>query len=267
MNPRGLLISIALLFAVVVVVAIVWLLNAPSQRARPVPRELVTGTNPAMNLRYQYDAAVLAPAPYDDRAEYPLRLDGDGFSFYGKRLKGVGRWLAKDPAPVLYDFVAQEHVETYEQWFGLEPAAEPLYEDATISGRLGIHQQLAYRRTESSLGWPSFFPGSVTGGLPEPELQTIEEYRRRSVSGRLYIAGGSQLAYIEGWAVFSDTDLFFFQTVSPAALSSQQREACELVLSTLEFNALLDETIPPEPTEQPALPELPEIDLESASPD
>ena len=241
MGRRALLISAAVLLAVVIAAAFV-LLRAPSGETRRPPPDPVTGTNLALDVRLIYDANVFSPAPFDDRAEYPLRLDADGFSFYGKRIRGLGRLLAKDPAPLLYDFVGSQHVESFERWFGLEPVGEPLYEDATIGGRLGLHQQLTYRKTPQSRGWPTYFPPAVIAPHGEQE-QTDPE---GGYAGRMARGTGVDVAYIEGWALFTDSDLFFFQAISAEPLTAAQRDACTAVMDSMEFDVLLA------PPEQPA---------------
>lgn len=208
------------------------------------------GTNLALDVRFSYDPSMLVPAPFDSRAEYPLRLDGPGFSFYGKRIRGLGKMLAKAPAPMLYDFVGSQHMESFEQWFGLELVQDPLYEDAQIQGKLGLHQQYIYRRTAKSRGWPTYFPNCVTAaGTGDEKSET-----GKSVAERLAANSGSEYAYIEGWALFTADDLFFFQAVSPEELTDAQRQACLDVLNSMEFNVLLATPQPPADEESPSAP-------------
>lgn len=260
---RTLLIAAAALLLAVVVVAAFVLLRAPAGETRQPPPDPVTGTNLALDVRLIYDAHVFIPAPFDDRAEYPLRLDADGFSFYGKRIRGLGRMLTKDPAPLLYDFVGSQHVESFEQWFGLEPVGEPLYEDATIGGALGLHQQLTYRKTAKSRGWPSYFPPAVVA----PRGEQAEAEPDGSYAGGMARSTGVDVAWIEGWALFTANDLFFFQAISAQPLTEEQRGACTAMLDSMEFDVLL---APPEqPAEEPvdeAVDEPPAVE-DAADPD
>jgi hypothetical protein len=66
------------------------------------------------------------------------------------------------------------------------------------------------------------------------------------VADRLAAKSGTEYAYVEGWALFTANDLFFFQAVSPEELTADQRQACLDVLNSLQFDVLLT---PPEPVE------------------
>ena len=63
--------------------------------------QTVQSTNLALDVRYDYALGGLEPAPFDDRAEYPLRLDAAEWSFYGKRIQGLQPMLAKDQIAML----------------------------------------------------------------------------------------------------------------------------------------------------------------------
>jgi hypothetical protein len=173
-------------------------------------------------VRFTYDASVFKPAPYDGRAEFPLRLDADTFSFYGKRIRGIGKLLARDPGPLLYDFVGTQHEDVF-TYYRLEPVGEPRYEDADLGGELGLHTTATYRQADPSIGLPPYFPEAVK------EQSEIT---------------------VEGWAAFSDADLFYFYVVSAGPLGSRERAACEAVIDTMRFNALAADELPaaePEP--------------------
>ena len=240
MNTRAVLIGIAAALAVLLLAALAWLALNPrvSGGAAAVrPGSTATASNPALDVRFSYDSGRFRPAPYDPRAEYPLQLDGDGFSFYGKRIRGAGALLAKDPGGMLYDFVGSEHLESFVQYYNLIPAGEPLYEDAEIAGRLGLHQQAQYDFGRDSL-WPYYFPAQFQETPPPAS------------------------AFIEGWAVFTEQDLFFFQAVGVKPLTPEQRVACQQVMDSLQFNAVLGGAEPA--AEQPAAAgdSLPEIESE-----
>jgi len=257
MAPRRILLLAAatvLLMGVILVVALVFTRVGPGLHLRKV--KPLEGTNLALDVRYSYDPSLLTPAPFISRAEYPLRLDGQDFSFYGKRIRGLGKMLVKDPAPLLYDFVGSQHMESFEEWFGLELVQDPLYEDAEIQGKLGLHQQYIYRRTAHSRGWPTYFPDCVTGGGSGAAADNAGD----SLSGRLAANRGSEYAYVEGWALFTADDLFFFQAVSPEELTDAERQACLDVLNSMQFDVLLatpeapaeGELPPPPPAEEGA---------------
>lgn len=236
---QAILIGSAGVLLVITVAAAILVWRAEFATGSSRQQELVVATNLTLDIRFGFDPSVFAAPSHDPRAEYPLRLDAEGWSFYGKRIGGLGRLLAKDPAPLLYDFVGSQHMENLERYYGLVPVGEPVYADVKIGGRLGLHQQLIYRRTAESRGWPSYFPRSVTGGRPTAEFQSIEEYRQRSIESQLAINGGAETAYIEGWALFTENDLFFFMAVSPAELTAGQRTACMDVLDSMRFDVLL----------------------------
>jgi hypothetical protein len=217
MNTRAILIGVAGVLGLLVLAAGAWLVLQPRTGGRVGALgagQATTATNPALDLRYSYDSAILTPAPYDARAEYPLRLDGQGFSFYGKRIRGAGKMLTKDPGGILYDFVGSTHLESFVQYYKLEPVGEALYEDVQLGGKLGLHQAQQYNATAESQ-WPYYFPAEFTAD-PIPAT-----------------------CYVEGWAVFTSEDLFFFQTVSTAPLNENQRQACQQVMDGLQFNAVL----------------------------
>jgi len=217
------------LVAVTLVLVLPGRSNRSSRSAKPVE-----ATNLALDVRYSYNPSVFTPAPFNGRAEYPLRLDGAKFSFYGKRIRGLGKMLVKDPAPLLYDFVGSQHMESFELWFGLEQVQEPVYEDAKINGRLGLHQRFIYRRTPESRGWPTYFPASVTKADTKSGSA-----KNAPLEERLATKQGANIAYVEGWALFTDNDLFFFQAVSPEELTAEERQACLDVLNSMEFDVLL----------------------------
>lgn len=236
---RALLVAAALLLLLVVVVVVFLLVSPGGTGLRLRQAKLVEGTNLALDVRYSYDPSVFTPAPFVSRAEYPLRLDARTFSFYGKRIRGLGKMLVKDPAPLLYDFVGSQHMESFELWFGLELVEDPLYEDAQIRGKLGLHQRYIYRRTAQSRGWPNYFPECVTTAGGNSSADSGD-----SVADRLAANRGTEYAFVEGWALFTDDDLFFFQAVSPEELTEVQRQACLDVLNSMQFDVLL---APPEP--------------------
>jgi len=201
----------AVALVIVLAIAVVWLLTSEVSRGgRPVQVELRTGTCPGLDLRYSYNPAVFTPAPYDGHAEFPLRLDAEGFSFYGKRIRGIGKMLEREPASLLYDFVGSQDAEVFEKYYGLKRTQE-VYEDAQIEGKLGLHTKLAFEYTADSTGWPKYFPEHVKSGKE---------------------------AHLEGWVLFSAEDLFYFYAVAAKPLTEAERAACTQVLDTLEFNAL-----------------------------
>lgn len=231
------------------VILIMLVLFAPGSRGiRGSFAKQAEATNLELDVRFSYDPSLLTPAPFDSRAEYPLRLDGEHFSFYGKRIRGLGKFLVKEPAPLLYDFVGSQHMESFEQWFGLELMEEPVYEDAQLGGHLGLHQLYIYRRTEKSKGWPIYFPDCVTAAGVDEDPED-----NQTVSGRLAADSGADIAYIEGWALFSPNDLFFFQAVSPAKLTEEQRQACLDIMDSMQFDVLLSPS-PAAESDQPAPP-------------
>lgn len=210
--------------------ALAWVLLAGGGRRGPrIGGAPAQAANPALNVRFTYSTRYFSLAPYNGRAEFPLRLDAiaqDGaspFTLFGKRLGGLGRMLGKDPAPMLYDFAGQQSDSMFSDNFGLQPLQEPRYEDAEIGGKLALHQVLSYRRAGDA-PWPEFFP---------PVMQSASE------------------AYIEGWTLFTADDLFYFYAIGPAPLEPVQRSACLGVLNSLKFNAVQGE--PPAPA-QPDVP-------------
>jgi hypothetical protein len=217
MNTKSTLFIVAGVLALLVIAAGLYVVLAPGLRqvAGVRLRGRLQGTNPALDVRYSYDSGVFTPAPYDSRAEYPMQLDSTDFSFYGKRIRGLGTMLGKEPGGVLYDFVGSEHFSGFEEYYKLVPAGEPHYEDAQIGGKLGLHQVAQYDAGPGSI-WPVYFPRDFVG------------------------KGAPQTAYVEGWAVFTADDLFFFQAVSVKPLDSSQRQACQQVMDSLKFNAVVD---------------------------
>ncbi|MCH7472848.1 hypothetical protein IIA79_07855 [bacterium] len=213
MTRRAALIATAAVMFLLLAAALVWILKQPG--ANPAAQHVsipASGANPALDVRYTYDSAVLNPAPYNERAEFPLRLDSEGFSFYGKRIRGAGGMLARDPGPMLYDFVGQLQMDALLDYYRLELVEDPVYEDATIGGKLGLHQKLALRKVPSSRDWPLYFPQQIKKGT---------------------------VAQVEGWVLFTEKDLFFFQAVSAEPLATAERQACIGLLNSLEFEAVL----------------------------
>ena len=163
---RALLIATAAVLVLLVLAALAWLLLAGSRAPAKLRagRHAAVGTNLALDVRYKYSTRVFTPAPYDGWAEFPLRLDAlggggrDSFSLYGKRISGLGRMLAKEPAPLLYDFVGQQSDAMFTESYKLEQVGQPVYEDARIGGRLGLHQRLAYKLGQEGAGLARLLP-------------------------------------------------------------------------------------------------------------
>jgi hypothetical protein len=234
---RPLLFGAAGLLLALLVLAVVWLLRSGSEGGGYRISHAQTASNPALDVRFTYDGAALTLADFDPAAEFALRLDGADWSFYGKRIQGLGAMLGKDPAPMLYDFVGSQHNDVFESWYGLKPVGEPLYEDVKLGGKLGLHTRHAYALASGSRGWPEYFPASVTGK-----------------------SGGktAQQASVEGWALFTAEDLFFFYAVAPQPLTERQLELCEAIIRSMQFGAVLgagSSDAPTVPEEQ--LPEVP----------
>jgi len=208
---RRMMVIVALALAVVLVALVAWIISAGiSHSELGGSGNLATATNPALDVRYSYDPAVFTPAPYDERGEYPLQLDAESWSLHGKRIAGLGRALGQAPAPIVYDFVASQHAEMYEDWYKLERTREE-YEDATIQGRLAVHCSWTYQRTPESGILPPYMPQAVR------ESEVIES---------------------EGWALFTDRDLFFFYTFGTKPLTDDLRAAVLQVLESMQFNVL-----------------------------
>jgi hypothetical protein len=215
---RTVLITIAAMLALLLVAGLAWVLLAGGgARGVGMPAgSAALASNPALNVRFHYNARVFTPALYNGHAEFPLQLDAPGggdappFSFYGKRLGGLGRMLGKEPEPVLYDYAGQLSDSMFADSYGLEQAAAPHYEDARIGGRLALHQVLAYRKGQAA-HWPEFFPAAMEQ---------------------------SQEANIEGWTLFTQDDLFYFYAISPLPLAPSQRAACLALLNSMQFNAI-----------------------------
>ncbi len=241
----GLLLAAGVL-ALGLIGALLWLLLAGGGRRGPsVSGPSAQATNPALNVRFSYSTRHFTLAPYNGRAEFPLRLDAvalDGvspFGLYGKRLGGLGRMLGQDPAPMLYDFAGAQSDAMFIDNYGLKPLHDPRYEDAKIGGKLALHQQLSFSR-EASAPWPVFFP---------PALQSATE------------------AYIEGWTLFTADDLFYFYAVSAKPLEDGPRHACLGVLNSLEFNAVQSATARGAPDAGPTPEAAPPAPQSSATPD
>jgi len=235
---RGLLISTAMIMLAVVVAVAFMLFRGGQQGGWAQRTSLQPATNLALDIRYSYDPAVLTLVDTPQNADYPLRLDGDDWCFYGKRIRGIRQWLDNDAGSQFYDFVSYLNLESYESWYGLETIGDILYEDTTIGGRLAVHQQLTYRRSSASRGWPSFFPKSVTSASNgDNNLRNSAE--SPDVGSSLVVSDGLETAYLEAWSLFSDNDLFFFQAVSPQRLTSEQRDGIQALLNSIEFDVLL----------------------------
>lgn len=217
-TARTVLITIAATLAVLLLAGLAWVLLAGrgGHGGGLAAGNMAKASNPALNIRYRYNARVFTPAPYNGHGEFPLQLDAAGggdappFSFYGKRLGGLGRLLGKEPAPMLYDFAGQQSDSMFIDNYGLEQAAAPHYEDARIDGRLALHQVLSFRKGQAAQ-WPDFFSAAMDQ---------------------------AQQAYIDGWTLFTKDDLFYFYAISPAPLTPGQRAACLGLLNSLQFNAI-----------------------------
>jgi hypothetical protein len=160
----------------------------------------------------------------------------------------------KAPAPMLYDFVASQADEMFSYWYGLELEGKQQYEDARVHGTLAVHTSSVFKKTAKSRGWPPYFPPAVTGEptaeervlnvpleIPEPsgEGPIVTEQSQDEFMREIAAQGGVDKAYIEGWALYTKQDLFFFYAVAPRPLTAAERNAALAVMNSLQFDALL----------------------------
>lgn len=210
---------IAAALATLLLVALLWVFLAPGGDGSGNalgPKRLEKGSNPNLDVRFEYDARYFSVGPFIDNAEFPFLLEGDGWLMQGKRIRGMARLLHKEPISALYDWLGVMQMEGLERYFDLAEAEAPVYEDWQVGGRLAVHQKLVYETTKPDPQLPGYFPETV---------QAMKEKGQR--------------VYIEGWVFFTDQDLFFFQAVSPQPLSEEHRRACDEVLQSMQFNALM----------------------------
>ena len=213
--------QVAAVLAVLFVVALAWLCLTPKSRrggagGGHAPADMQKGSNPNLDVKFSYDANRLAVGPFVDNAEFPFLLEGDGWSLMGKRIRGMATLLHKEPVSALYDWLGVMQMEGLEKYYDMQPAGEPVYEDWQVDERLAVHQQLQYDVTKDEPLLPGYFPVKLQETL-----------------------GKGNTIYIEGWVFFTDRDLFFFQAVSGKPLSEAQRSACDDVLQSLQFDAML----------------------------
>jgi hypothetical protein len=218
MGSRALNITAAAL-AVLLLGSLSWLLLTPAGRSSGLlgrQPKLQRGSNPNLDVRFEYDAAQLSMGPFVDNAEFPFLLEGDAWLMQGKRIRGMASLLHKEPISALYDWLGTMQMEGLEQYYDLKEGAEPVYEDWQVQERLAVHQSLVYEVTADKPRLPLYFPQSVRDGA----------------------AAGSKV-YVNGWIFFTEKDLFFFQTVSAQPLTEAQQQASDGVLQSMQFDALL----------------------------
>jgi hypothetical protein len=221
MNKRSLLWGVSGALLLAAVLALIWLLRSDGGAAGSGGgRGKGSASNPALDLRFGYDPAQFRVGAYDPNAEFPLLLEGlvDGkpvWALGGKRIRGIATMLQKAPGQMLFDFVGSQDDEAFVSLYKLSPQGIPTYEDAKVQGQLALHTAQTYRKSATDSAWPSWFPEAVKSG---------------------------DTAYVEGWAFFSPEDLFFFYAVSPAPISDAQRAACQRVLDSLRFGAILGDS-------------------------
>lgn len=206
--------------AVLLVAGLAWVMLAPEPGSQPGtealgPPKIQHAGNPQLELRFSYDARYMKVGPFIDNAEFPMLLEGDGWILQGKRISGMATLLHKEPISALYDWLGVMQMEGLERYYDLKEAEEPVYEDWNIGDKLAVHQRLVYETSKADPLLPAYISDSI---------RTIDEKGAR--------------IYIEGWVFFTDKDLFFFQAVSSEPLDEGQRQACDLVLQSLEFDAL-----------------------------
>ena len=230
--------AIAGLLAVLLLAGMAWIffgsLASRADRQTKATHQMQKGSNPNLDVRFEYNPALLSIGPFVDNAEFPFLMEGEGWLLQGKRIRGMASLLHKQPVSALYDWLGVMQMEGLERYYDMKPAQDPLYEDWQVGERLAVHQHLVYAVSADKPSLPGYFPEAV---LSNASL-------------------GSQI-YIDGWVFFSEQDLFFFQAVSGARLTTEQLEACDEVLQSMQFNALLggtgsapeDEATPEQSTE------------------
>lgn len=234
---------------VLLMLAALWILLQPPRSAAGVAGSL-SASNPALGIRYSYDPAHFQPAPFDPTAEFPLRADSADWSFYGKRIRGVANLLMREPAPVLYGFITESASSEYTEFYKLQLDGAGAYDEIQLSGQRVLRQQLKLRRTEQSLGWPAFFPDSVTAGagatLLPPREQAEEAFRLpeelRPVPEHEPSKAAAERAWLYGWALFEGEDLYLFQAVAGRELNAAELQQAERLIESIQYNALQGST-------------------------
>jgi hypothetical protein len=244
MSNRQLLLWGSGAFVLLLLAALWILLHPPNGRAAMAGK--LSASNPALNLRYNYNAAIFKPAPYDAHAEFPLRLDAEDWSFYGKRLGGMRDLLVKEPQPVVYRFINEASTSVYGEFYRLEIDGKDNMEDVRIGGVEAVRQQLRLQRTAKSLGWPRYFPYSITAGESAPLIVPQANAERTfdlpddlppPPAGKERRAP-STLAWAYSWALFHGSDLFLFQAIAPRELTAKELAQAEALINGLQFDAL-----------------------------
>ena len=229
----SILYGIAAVLALLLIAGVFWIYqSSPAGQGgttKQTAHNLQRGSNPNLDVRFDYNASQLSPGPFVDNAEFPFLLEGEGWLLQGKRIKGMASLLHKQPISALYDWLGVMQMEGLERYYDLKPAQDPLYEDWQVAERLAVHQQLVYEVSAAKPQLPGYFPAAV-----------------------LESAGKGSKIHLNGWVFFTDHDLFFFQAVSGEPLSEARLAACDEVLQSMQFNALLGGTQEPTASPDPA---------------
>jgi hypothetical protein len=235
-----------------------WVLLQPPRGHAQTAGQL-SASNPALELRYHYDPGIFHPAPYDPRAEFPLRLDAADWSFYGKRLQGLGTGLVDQPPPDVYSVVNDANTAVYREFYKLEQEGESEYQIVQLANLQALRQRLTLRLGPDSRGWPAYFPPSVRGDktyrltLPNPNadkafggIPEVEQMKRKAAENT-DPKTAPERAYIYGWALFNKQDLYFFQAISARPLDERELGDIEAMIGTMEYGALLAQPAPAAP--------------------
>jgi hypothetical protein len=242
-----------------------WLLTQPPRITGPrAPKNWLTTTNPALEVKFKYDPAVFKLADYDDRAEFPLRLDAADWGFYAKRIAGAGTFLRMEPQPVVYEFVTDIYSDVYEEFYKLTTDGDVDTDTVEIQGQLAVRQHFKLLNTPQALGWPAFFPHAVTQGHPADLMGDDSE-----VNEILGIPGitddpagtkprGANEAWVYAWGLFQGQDLFLFQAVSSRELTPDEVALAEQMINNTQFDALRGAAAPKSaPAAEPQAPPAP----------
>ena len=233
------------------VAAALWILF---QQPRGVAKSLrlLSAANPALDVRYHYDPSTFRPAPYDQHGEFPLRLDAKDWSFYGKRIKGAGELLVKQPQAVVYKFVNDAGNSVYTEFYKLVQEGETKSDAVELGGLPSQRESMVLALVDQSRGWPSYFPAAIVGNQTNPmgrqdkradkafgDIPEVEQYKHDHIDNAPEHSPAQTKAFVYSWAQFDKKDLFFFQAVSARPLTDAELQTAEAIIDSMEYDALL----------------------------
>lgn len=174
--------------------------------------KMTTHTSLSLNLKFAYPADVLTLRDQLE-GEYPIALDGKGYTILIKRIAGAGALLSKAPEVPLYDFVATNNAKAFLRFFKYKVADE--------------------KRELVPCAKNTFYAQYLTFDVSKDKLPAYVPDTARPPQG-----ASATTLYARYYYTLTLQDLYIVHVVSTQPLSRDADSIMRNILATFEFGAV-----------------------------